>query len=269
MKKVIIATMVRDVNHKIPQIIQKIERTGQLFLDYVVLIVENDSEDGTRASLLEWAKKNPRVKVLGCGVNVQECKLPKAPKTVGHGIERPRIQKMVDLRNIYLDEIKNEYSGVSGGTPEYEYVIMWDTDLIGSVYLDGIANSVGILSEQPDIDTICANGIYRWGLFTIFYDTYALIHKGEKFHVRDKMKHDIRKGLWEARYNRGDPIVEVDSCFSGFAIYRTECLLDQDVKYEMTSDPTNVLCEHHTICSKIKGKKMLNPSMINYVLLND
>ena len=42
------------------------ETVGGLFADYAILVVENDSQDGTRAKLLEWAKENRRVRVLGC-----------------------------------------------------------------------------------------------------------------------------------------------------------------------------------------------------------
>ena len=260
-KRVVVTSLVRDVARKLPDIKRKVERMCQLFGDYRILIVENDSTDGTRAALLHWAAENPRVVILGCGYNASECKLPKAPKTIGHGVDRTRIQKMVDLRNIYLNEIKKSYS-------DWDYAVMWDMDMIGSVYLDGVTNSFGYLSKNPDVDVVCAYGIYRWGMLTLFYDTYALLHRGETFNIEMKTIHDLRKGLWEAKYNRGDEPVDVDSCFSGFAIYRISGLVDDSVYYDM-SPPENLECEHVRLHIKMKGKKVVNPSMINYVLLND
>ncbi len=262
-QRIIITSMVRDVADRIPEIKKKVERVGSMFLDYKVMIVENDSTDGTRDLLLEWARTNPKVTILGCGYNVAECKLPKTPKTQGHGVDRPRIEKMVKLRNIYLEEIK-----FLENPEEWQYTVMWDLDLLGSIYLDGIANSMGYLSENPDVDVMCSYGIYRWGALTLFYDTYALLHLGEKFHIDDKTIHDIKKGWWEAKYQRGDLPFEVDSCFSGFAIYRTSGLLAPEVKYDM-SPPDNLECEHVRLNKKIKGRKLVNPSMINFVLLND
>jgi hypothetical protein len=262
--KVVIVSLLRDVEGRIPEIKKKAERVGKLFLDYQIFIVENDSKDRTRELLLEWASKNPKVTILGCGYNARECSLPKAPKTDGHYVDRQRIEKMTRLRNIYLDEIKSRYSG-SGG---WDYVIMWDLDMLGSVYLDGIQHTLGYLEENPDVNVVCAYGIYRWGALVLFYDTYALLHPGEDFHIDMKTIHDIRKGWWEAKYQRGDTPFEVDSCFSGFAIYRTGALIDDSVFYDM-SPPGNLECEHVRLNKKIHGRKVVNPSMINFVLLND
>lgn len=258
-QKVIITTLLRDAASRLPQIKKKVEAVGNLFEDYIFLVVENDSKDGTRKLLEEWKTENPKVVILGK-------EKMNFPKTDGHSVDYKRISKMVTLRNIYLDYIKKNLS------QDYSYTIMWDLDSIASVYLDGILNSMGILSEKQtnDIQVICAYGIYRWMFFTLFYDTYALLHRNEKFHINDKWKHDIRKGLWELKYNRGDPLVDVDSCFSGFAIYRTDTLLDPEVKYDMTPEKEgNIECEHVRLHRKLKGRKVVNPSMIHYILLND
>ena len=127
--------MIRDVAGRVPLIREKVERLGEAFADYVVLIVENDSKDGTRRLLLEWAARNPKVKVLGCHsvgggrgdggevVPAESCSVPSAPKTDGHSVDRPRIEKMVKLRNVYLDEIKRKYSS-------WNFAAMWDLDPI-------------------------------------------------------------------------------------------------------------------------------------------
>jgi len=264
-QNVIITSLLRDIVHRLPEIRKKAEKVGGMFKDYRILIVENDSTDGTRGELLSWAGENPKVVILGCGYGAEECKLPKMPKTEGHGVDRPRIEKMVRLRNIYLEEIKLHYPA-----KEWPYTIMWDLDMIGSIYLDGIANTMGLMATGKDTDVVCSYGIYRWGITTLFYDTYALLHLGENFQIEDKTIHDIRKGWWEAKYQRGDEPFEVDSCFSGFAIYKTSSFEDRDkkIEYDM-SGPDNLECEHVRLNKKIKGKKFVNPSMINFVLLND
>lgn len=259
-KRVVIASLVRDVADRIPEIRKKAERMGKLFGDYHILIVENDSKDGTREKLLEWARQNPKVTILGCGYNSSTCSIPKTPKTEGHGVDRARIEKMVYLRNIYLDEIKKNFG-------DWDYSIFWDMDMISSVYLDGVCHSMSWFQDHSDVDAICSFGIYRWGLFTLFYDTYAKIDHGDVFHIDLKTIHDIKKGLWETSHKFGEDPTSVESCFSGFTVYRTESLLPDNVFYDM-SGPDSLDCEHVRLHMKMKGKKLLNPNMVHFVIEN-
>jgi Cryptococcal mannosyltransferase 1 len=258
---IIIATMLRDVEDRLPQIEKKVEALGEMFLDYRVLIVENDSKDHTRKYLLSWANRNPKIIVLGCGINERVCDL-KLPKTLEHSPDRKRIEKMVYLRNIYLSYTKEHFD-------DWTYMAIWDLDVIGATYMDGVANTMGWYCHDlnKEIDVICANGIYRFGFMTWFYDTYAFQEEGDNYKSSDQNMHNIKKGLG-TQYTRGHDLIDVKSCFSGFSIYRMECVLDPKVFYDM-SGPDNTECEHVQLHKKIKGKKMMNPSMINFILLND
>ncbi len=255
--KVIIATLLRDVNKNIPAIIKKAEAVGKLFADYRILIVENDSSDGTRR------KNNPKVTLLGCGLNVPKCSVDFAKiKTDGHGINRGRIDKMTHLRNIILTYIKNENE-----LKTFDYTIVWDLDVVGTSYLDGIANSIGHFSERKDANVISSYGVYKWVYLLLYYDTYAHIDHGDKFELKQKKIHDIKKGLGTKGY-RGDDLVSVVSSFGGLAIYRTSVLLRPDVYYDL-SPTENIECEHVRLHRRIGAGVFMNPSMINYILLNE
>lgn len=261
--KVLIIGMVRDVAKSIPAIKEKVERLGKHFQDYRVIIVENDSIDGTRGLLFQWKKTNPRVTVLGCGVDQEiECKIPKTPKTVGHSATRPRIEKMAMLRNVYLDYIRQTIS-----PEEYPYSLVWDLDSLSVLYEDGVLHTLGTMVKDPTIGVSCANGIYNWGFFTYYYDTYAHLEKGEIYDPDDKMAHNLRHGAIESDYRRGEDPVEVDSCFSGFTIYRTRVLTNS--KYDLPEG--KLVCEHVALHQRMpkEVKKVVNPSMINLVLLNE
>jgi len=263
-QKIIITTMVRDVIKNIPAIISKAEKVGSLFADYRILIVENNSTDGTREALLAWSSKNPRVTVLGCGVNAPSCSLTFANnKTIGHEINRGRIDKMTHLRNIYLDYIKN--------TPElhdFEYTMMWDLDIVGIAYIDGISNSIGHFVTRKDVDVITAYGIYRWGYITVYYDTYAHLDLGEEeLDVKNKTAHDIEKGFG-IKCKRGEDLIPINSGFGGLTIYRTSVLLRPEVTYTV-SPGENIECEHVRLHRVIGKGIYMNPSMINYVLKNE
>lgn len=258
---VVIAALLRDKEGRLPEIEKKVEKIGKTFADYRFVIVENDSSDDTRKHLLSWAKRNPRIEVLGCGINTPECHM-KFPKTDGHGVDTKRISKMVTLRNIYLDHIKRYY-------PHFDYTFIWDLDAISMVYIDGIWSSLAYMSRNSDVDLVCSYGIYRWGFLTLFYDTYAYLDIGEPFHISHKLLHDIKKGLG-VKHLRGEEPIEVDSCFSGFAIYRTQSLCMDGVVYDMTpARENNIECEHVRLNKKLKGRKVMNPSMVHFLLLND
>lgn len=258
-KSIVICVLLRDVSNKIKEIREKAEKLGKRFEDYRVLIVENDSKDGTRKKLLKWRNDNDKVIILGCGINSEkECRIPTAEKkTVGHNVDRERINKMVVLRNIYLDFVKKNMM-------DYDYCAVWDMDVVGTVYIDGVANSLGYLSDRENIDAMCSYGIYRWGPLKIYYDTYAHIDEGDNFHINLKTIHDIKKGLG-VQYERGTPPVKVISCFGGFTIYKIKSL--ENKKYTFPSE-NNLECEHVTLNKQLLNVYM-NPSMINLILLND
>ena len=259
-QKIVIAGLLRNCRENIPTIIKRVERLGETFKDYRVLIVENDSSDGTRQALLAWAKKNSKVTILGCGRNSQRCFL-RLPPTQGHSVDRKRIEKMAYLRNIYLKEVRLRFS-------DFDYLAVWDMDIIGSVYLDGIFNTMSYFKTEPDLTAMCAYGIYQWGPLRLYYDTYATLEKGDNFHIQTKLLHDLYKGI-SMQFQRGEPPVPVLSCFSGFTIYKLSALSGQ---YGTTpkDDPTkNLECEHVYFHRQLPGKIKMNPSMIHLVILND
>lgn len=259
-KKVVICGMLRDAEKRVSAIKNRVGKMGSMFKEYTVLIVENDSKDNTRKKLLEWAKYDSRVKILGCGVNMNVCNM-NLQATEGHSIDEKRIRKMAVLRNIYLNAVKKYYSNC-------DYMIVWDMDVIGSIYLDGVANSIGIMCEHPMINMMCANGIYRLGPLSLYYDTYA--HQDindEEFHLKNKTFYDLKKRLFDINYVRGDPPVKVESCFSGFAIYKIPAILPTYVKYGTEVKDGNIKCEHVVLHNHINNK-YLNPSMIYLILHN-
>ena len=270
--KIIIALLLRNVEGCIPTIIKKLKSVCSAFHDYKILIVENDSNDNTRKFLLHYASKDNKLVILGCGVNVNECHIQGIASiaTEGHSINKNRIDKMIMLRNIYLDYIKRNIDLHS-----FDYTIIWDLDTIGSVYLDGILDSIYELNLQKNVSAICAHGIYRWlGILPLYYDTYAHQDFNDDFHIDNKLSHDIKKGLSVGLgYTRGYDCVNVKSCFSGFTIYRTQHLIlssytESSKNTTINENTNNINCEHVNLNGKLPGKILMNPNMINLVLLN-
>ena len=58
---IVFAMVCRNVAHNMDPTMAACEATGSRFKDYRVIILENDSGDGTGAKALAWAARNPRV----------------------------------------------------------------------------------------------------------------------------------------------------------------------------------------------------------------
>lgn len=253
---VVVCGTLRDAASQLDSIIKRVTSVTAMFENYLVLIVENDSVDDTRKRLLRWANNDPKVKILGCGVNAPSCKMPKAKaKTEGHSVDAARIEKMVHIRNVYMDYIHSN-------NVHADYILVWDLDIIGSLYTDGVANTISWMHFNRNIQAVCAYGVYRWMYTTLYYDTYAHVDLDDKkFDLSKKHLDDIKKGL-KVRYSRGDPLVKVVSCFGGATVYRGDSIFG---KRYFLSD--NIECEHTSLCRQLNGV-YVNPSMIHYVLYN-
>lgn len=254
--RVVICGLIRNGSKNLPSFIQKCENLCSYFKDYRVLIVENDSRDNTRDILLQWSKINPKVVILGCGINSPECKL-NIPKTNGGSISKTRIGKMVKLRNIYLDYIKKYLR-------DFDYGIVWDVDLLGSVYFDGILNSFGKFQKDENIDCICANGLRRFFRNFVYYDNYAHVLNNETYHENNENIH-VLKVLLNTTMNKNNPnLVKVNSCFGGFSIYKIPSLLKSNYSSDLDG---SIECEHTGLHSNMDNV-YYNPMMINLVLKN-
>lgn len=254
--KLIICGLIRNGEKNISNFIKKCLKLCSYFKDYRILIMENDSNDNTREILLNWNKLNPKIIILGCGVNAPKCKM-NFRETKDWSISKFRIGKMVKLRNIYLDYIKKYFN-------DFDYTIVWDMDLVGSVYIDGIFNTLGKMAENKNIDAVCANGVRRYFRNFTYYDCYAHIMEDENIDSNDRFMHALKIKFNTMKDRNKNKLIKVKSCFGGFTIYRTSSLLNS----EYSSDLDNTLeCEHTGLHSDMENV-YYNPLMINYVLEN-
>ena len=202
-QEVVICGLARDVMQALPRTIARIERLGEKFKDYKVVVFENDSTDGTREMLQYWQKVNPRVVLLSEQLNTKKW----APVQ-----DLARMEQMAAYRNRYLKHIRDQQY-------DFDYLIVFDLDIPLGFSYDGIAHSF----SHDNWDVMGANGILvpPYGdpiPNPIFYDAFAFRPKGENH----------SKGL-EAinalQFQRGEELVPVESVFGGLAIYRSAGIL--------------------------------------------
>jgi hypothetical protein len=243
-KKLIICGLARDIENRISYFRENLKRIIPLFQDHLIVLVENDSVDNTRKVLLDM-KPDFNLVLLGCGIDSSECVMN--TKKYGKDHSSNRIEKMVKIRNIYMDYLNRLSPG------EYDLVLMYDIDLVCNVYQDGLLNTAYYFNKFPEIDMIASNSVYLTPFATMlgfyeYYDTYAMIPQ------KKYIKYD-NKTLGEKT-----DLMEVESAFGGFAIYRFGGIHGFRYSYEEDSRKQPI-CEH-VVFNRNINNKFINPRMI-------
>lgn len=233
---VLICGIARNVSRTLPYTMARIEALGKLFKNYHVFIYENDSTDNTSEILSDWSKNSH--------IDFTSEKLGAPTFHDLKGLTRRRC--MAHARNQYLD-----YARQYANSTLIHYLIIVDMDLQGGWSYHGVLNSLG----HPGWDIVGSNSLYYLSeenqIVRLFYDTWAFRSLGTKEEIEDSIANLFR-------FNRGEPLIQVNSCFGGLAIYKPYFLFE-GVNY------TEEDCDHPTLHNQLcnKGYKIyLNPSQI-------
>jgi hypothetical protein len=236
-RTVVLCGLARDVEATLPRTAARIERLGGMFRDYRVIVFENDSRDGTLERLIDWQATNPRVSVLH-----ETFRRPRWPQVVS----LERAAEMASYRNRYLETALARFGN-------RDFLVVLDTDLPDGFSYEGIANTFG----HDGWDMVGSNGIQMRTLptgesFVVQFDSWAFRETGAPG------PHGLR-GTAARWWRRGEPLVPLDSCFGGLAIYRMEALR-AGARYAGTD------CEHVPLHRRMRelgfGRVFLNPSQI-------
>jgi Glycosyltransferase sugar-binding region containing DXD motif len=205
-----------------------------------VLVLCEDSNDGTERVIGDWARARPDL--------VESVPVPSVTPGVS-GFAR-----MAQLRNALLERLE--------AAKPTDLVAVVDGDLEGPVSLDGLLHSVALLAEPNGPDGVTALGINNWvGLPVLMpflgYGYYDPIAFREAVWERRSSDAMIRCRL--AGLRRGDEPLPVKSAFAGLALYRSQSI--RGLRYdEATRD-----CEHvslHRALFERGGRLVLDPSLM-------
>lgn len=234
--RVAVTGLARNLAPILPHTIRRVERLCGLFADARVIVYENDSTDGTKLLLRQWAARNPRVHVT-----LDDCHDPRNPPT--------RCLARAERMARYRDRCQRLILEGGGGL---DVVIVADLDVTGGWSLDGIANSFG----HDAWDFVGSNGlIYRREGLAINaprqYDMWALRFDAALTPLPTK------SALLHA-YPRGGPLVPVTSCFGGLGIYRMDAF--RAGRYGPADTEHAIF--HRELIRRGYGRLFLNPSQI-------
>lgn len=171
-KVIAIAALARNCAVQLPGNIERIEKLRNFFSRSYVIIVENDSTDGTKEILESWQEKSHNVQVISNDYGTKT--IPNKKGSVVPSMSFSRIEKMVFYRNMYLDILESINDSI-------DYLMVIDID-INSFSIEGILKS--IQNAPNNFGGIFANGRAKvfWGNFpitTCYYDSYAFVSMGK------------------------------------------------------------------------------------------
>lgn len=253
-KKIVFGMLAKNGIKHMNNMKKKINILGKQFQDYMVLIFENDSNDGTRNALYEWQAMDSHVQILTCcDLGTCECKLgSKDPKSFGY-TSSSRSHRMAYFRQRILSTVQSEYQ-------EWDYFMMLDFDLSGAFYIDGFLTTF----HRDDWDAVFANGIAFIPLPFLHtvpfnYDCFAFDDK--TFQQKNQINHFfIANGILRPYVKKMEWYKAV-SGFNGAMIYKISSL--QNASYTPVD---NLLCEHKYLHYSMQkngyGRIFYNPAMI-------
>ena len=202
--KVLICGICKNVERAVPNTIASIDALGSKFIDYQVVIYENNSTDKTKELFQEWEKQDPHVIFLSEDLTKKELAQQVTMKVAN------RTEVLARARNIVLDVVmKKQYD-------DFKYVIWADLDFLD---LWDVANVVDtILHPEQEWDAVFANGLY---------DLFAL--RDAEFPIGFELLGKCYWGLLDQIRTRliANPPIQwrkVYSAFGGLGIYKRESL---------------------------------------------
>jgi len=248
-QSVIICALARNCYNKLKKNIGRIEELAAFFQRATIIVVENDSYDGTKELLFNWAKSNKDVIVLSSVNEYSEIVQNSRKGESFPPASLSRINRIAYYRNKYLAYIVENRLRA-------DYVIMIDSD-IDWFSPDKVINA--IVRAPSDWSGIFANGRVYFKFFcsvnlSRYYDSFAFRAKGQSIllngHEMRRNVDILEKALQSQEY------VECESAFGGIGIYRYDCLTDN---YYCTlengrSRSHEAICEHimfNSRCSRI------------------
>lgn len=241
---IIFSGTVKNVEKYIKNNLKNIDKCGSKFNKYLVIIYENDSTDKTR-KILEENKKDNYIYIFE-----NDVKEPLRTKRIAHG------------RNKILDKVREIYN-------EYDFLVMLDLDDVNSS--GKFVDSIDSCFKNMDWDVLTGNQSDK------YYDIWAFRKKGLlEFDCWKEYSKATKNGMSDEeakqkyvygtldKFIPSEKFIEVDSAFSGIAIYKLNSKV-LNCNYIGEYEDGSELCEHvsfHQCIKKNSGKIFLNTQFL-------
>lgn len=242
-----------NIEKNIPTLKIRVDHLSNYFKEYKFVIFENDSTDNTRSLLKKWSLENPNIKLVPC-IEEENCLL-KINRAITSGtFSSGRMKRMSNYRNRLLDYIKQNYIN-------YNYLMIFDLDITGPWYIDGIADSFSKKNKWDTVTAFGLNGITGTFGQPVYYDFIA--YRDDKLNVMHN-KLDFLKIIYKmASIKNKNKLIKTTSSFAGMAIYKMDIFKNNDINYTPIDDI--YICEHTILSDNMirngYDKIYINPHM--------
>ena len=197
--RVCICGTVKNCGAYLENVLQNMYRIGSLFESFVIFLYYDDSQDETWTILEAHKATHPNLFVH----RNTTFRSPFRTHRIAHG------------RNTCLDFIRANY-------PTHEYFIMMDCDnpCSETVHTDVLAKYLG----RADWDALTFRKEPYYDIWALSLSPYnvSFVHFPNYVHVLNTMTNYVEKRLNELKEGE---LLECNSAFNGFAIYRTALFL--------------------------------------------
>jgi hypothetical protein len=237
-KNIIIAALARDCEKSLRTNIPLLEHFRMQFISSQVVVIENDSIDGTKELLNDWKINCKNVTIISkdYGTNT----IPNQSDSILNPMSSSqRIEKMLSYRNQYLDYI-------DGLIQPIDIVIIIDIDVL-EISMDGLIHVINSLDDKTG--AIFSNGISvkktLFGLSEIYYDIFALYEYPQKSEFSYSPEFLGRAFKSINKKIKGEPFYKVISAFGGVGVYNYHAI--KGLRYKNVLNPLNEkesICEH-------------------------
>lgn len=237
-QNIVIAALARDCEDSLRTNIPVIEELRTKFLWSQVVVVENDSVDGTKELLNDWKINYNRVNIISKDYGTKT--IPdKSDLIINPMTSYQRIDKMVFYRNLYLDYIKEIKHLI-------DLVIIIDIDVI-EISLAGLIDVINSFDNKTG--AVFSNGISimktPFGLSEIYYDTFA-VWEYPTLNEFSYSTESLARTFKSINNNiKKVPLYGVISAFGGVGVYNYHAI--KNLRYKTVLNPLNkqeAICEH-------------------------
>lgn len=244
---VVVVGLARQIAHIVPLTKERLEAFAEHFDGFSVVVVENDSTDGTADLFNDW---NP-----GFDVYVESKKLDRPHMPASRSADRTIA--LAEYRQRCIDIVLESHI-------EADYVIVLDYDAWGGFLLEGLLTSLHELDKEPDCFAMASVGLAQieqvkdkegkpmW----INYDAWA--HRPAwSWRQRDEMWYHFLIPPF------GAPPIPVNSAFGGLCVYKIDDYVSGIYGGRLfgIGDCEHVIF-HRSISSKTGRWMGLNPSSV-------